>query len=266
MIKLNYKIYGEGEPLVIMHGLYGTLDNWVGIARELQNNFKVIIVDLRNHGKSPHSKVHNYEVMVDDLLNLMNDLEIYSANIMGHSMGGKVAMAFAAFNPERVKRLLIVDISPRTYLVEEGDLQFTEHVKIMDALASLDLSNLNSREDADSFLSKKIPFDRVRWFLLKNLYRNKDKSFGWKLNVSALRSNLENVLQGFENLSEEFKLLDCPVVFIKGGASNYIRDIDTELINSLFPNSKTVSINEASHWVHAEKPNEFLLVVKQFCM
>ncbi len=266
MMKLNYKLFGEGEAFIIMHGLYGTLDNWVGIARELQKYFKVILIDLRNHGKSPHVQEHNYEVMVDDLSNLMNDLEIYSANIMGHSMGGKVAMAFAAFNPERVNRLLVVDISPRSYIPSDGDLQFAEHVKIMNSLSSLHLSALKSREEADNLLKSEIPLDRVRWFLLKNLYRDKDKTFNWKLNIPILKANLENVLMGFENLKEEFKILDCPVLFIKGGKSNYIREIDLKLINSLFVNSNIANIEGASHWVHAEKPDEFLLAVKQFCM
>lgn len=265
-MKLNYKIYGEGEPLFIMHGLYGSLDNWVGIARELQVFFKVILVDLRNHGRSPHSEQHSYDAMADDLLALMNELQIYKANIMGHSMGGKVAIAFSLYNPERVSRLLVVDISFRQYSVSEGDLQFDEHVNILNALFKIELKKMNSREDVDDLLAKQISSERIRAFLLKNLYRTKEKEFKWKLNLPVLLSNLENVLEGFDDRKDELSSLIQPVLFIKGGNSLYIQQKDIDLMPSFFANYKIVTIDDASHWVHAEKPNEFLAAVKDFCL
>lgn len=261
---LNFKVFGEGEPLVILHGLYGASDNWVGIARELQSSFKVITVDLRNHGKSPHADEHNYELMSDDILNIFSKLEIYSANIIGHSMGGKVALAFAAFNPERVKRLVVVDISYRTYSEENNDLQFSEHVNIISALSDLPIDKLTKREDADVFLSERIKSVRVRSFLLKNLYRTSEKKFKWKLNLAVLKNNLRNVLQGFEEFEFELSLLDCPVLFIKGGNSMYLGKEDFEKIPTIFKRAEIKTIEGASHWVHAEKPKEFLQMVKEF--
>lgn len=265
-MKLNYKIFGEGEPLVIMHGLYGSLDNWVGIARELQSDFKVVLVDLRNHGRSPHDVNHNYELMADDILELFNDLQIYEASIMGHSMGGKVALAFSIFNPERVRRLVVVDISFRTYKVSEGDIQFAEHVNILDALLSVDLNGMKTRDEVDVFLAGTIQNDRVRTFLLKNLYRTSDKQFNWRLNLTVLRENLEKVLEGFEKYADEIKRLERPVLFIKGGNSPYISSNDEMLIVGSFPNARVEVIKDASHWVHAEKTNEFISMVRSFCV
>lgn len=265
-MKLNYKILGEGEPMVIMHGLYGSSDNWVGIARELQAYFKIVLVDLRNHGKSPHADDHNYNVMADDLMVLLNDLQIYSTILIGHSMGGKVALAFTAFNPERVRRLVVVDISYRTYTIDEGDMQFNEHRNILKSLSEIKLSEMNSREQVDEILSNNIPSSRVRAFLLKNLYRTREKQFKWKLNLPVLQLNIEKVLEGFESYKSEFQELNQPVLFIKGGASEYIQQKDVVSLPKYFRNAKVVTIPEASHWVHAEKPLEFLQVVKEFCI
>lgn len=266
MIKLNYRVFGEGEPLIILHGLYGSSDNWAGIARKLQNQFKVITVDLRNHGRSPHLNEHNYDVMSDDLLCLFKDLDIYSANLLGHSMGGKVALSFALFNPERVKRLIVVDISPRTYQIELGDSQFSEHEKILSAIKSINIAELRSRDEADELLSKYISNVRIRSFLLKNLYRNKEKEFKWRINIDVLVANLNEVLKGFEDSFIYFRNLDCPVLFIKGGISNYIQKKDVDMIKENFKRVEIKTINEASHWVHAENPDEFTTLVKEFCI
>lgn len=265
-MNLNYKILGEGEPLIIFHGLYGSLDNWIGIARELKTDFKVILVDLRNHGKSPHSNEHNYNVMADDLLELMNSLGIYSANLLGHSMGGKVVLSFALINPERVKRLIVVDIAPRTYKLELGDKQISEHSYILSALKSLNIDELTSRDQANEQLSKEIPNERIRAFLLKNLYRDSEKHFKWRLNIEILRKSLDEILEGFEDSFSEFKHLKSPVLFIKGGVSEYISNQDTEQIKNLFSNCTIEIIDQASHWVHAEKPAEFIQIVRKFCL
>jgi len=265
MVKLTYKVIGEGEPLIILHGLYGSSDNWAGIARELQGQFKVYTIDLRNHGRSPHNNEHNYEVMADDLLNLMNEKDIYSANLLGHSMGGKVVLSFALFNPERVKRLIVVDISPRTYQEKLGDKQINEHKQILTSIKSIDIEKLESREEADGLLAKNISNVRIRSFLLKNLYRNKDREFQWRLNIDVLLANLNHVLLGFENYFADFAALNSPILFIKGGASDYIQSQDIELINNTFKRATVKTILDASHWVHAEKPDEFIRLVKEFC-
>lgn len=265
-MNLNYRIFGEGEPFVILHGLYGSSDNWVGMARELQNYFRVIVVDLRNHGRSPHSKTLNYDVMADDVLELMNDLQIYSANIMGHSMGGKVALAFAALNPERIKRLVVVDVSVRSYSVADGDVHLAEHGAILRALLKINLSEVDSRNQVDEMLAESIPSERIRAFLLKNLYRDKDKEFRWRLNLNVIYDNIQEVLKGLEQFRLDFQKLTQPVLFIKGGDSLYIQEKDYKLFENYFMNSKVEIIKDASHWVHAEKPKEFLDVVKNFCL
>jgi len=266
MVKLNFKKLGAGEPLIIMHGLYGASDNWVSIARELMTDFAIYLIDLRNHGGSPHLPEHNYQVMTDDLFEFMNDNEIYSANILGHSMGGKVAMFFTALHPEKVKRLIVVDISPRSYAFEKGDIQVTEHLEILGALAAINLSETESRDAAEQILSKTIKSERIRQFLLKNLKRNKDGSFQWKINIDALRYNLSSIIVGLESEKDELKLFLNPTLFIKGGLSDYIKLEDERMINDFFTNVKITTIANASHWVHADKPDEFMGILRQFIL
>lgn len=264
MAKLNFRKFGEGEPLIIMHGLYGSSDNWVSIARELMHDFSVYVIDLRNHGSSPHLPEHNYQAMTDDLVEFMNDNQIYSSVILGHSMGGKVAMFFTAIHPERVKKLVVVDISPRSYEFEKGDRQITDHKHILEAMASIDISKMASREQADEILAKTISSDRIRHFLLKNLRRNRDKSFQWKINVDVLNQNLPAVLVGIEDEKDELSSFLNPALFIKGGNSDYIQVQDEEMIKDYFYNVQIKTIPDASHWVHAEKTTEFLRIIKEF--
>jgi len=266
MAKLNFKRLGEGEPLIIMHGLYGSSDNWMGIGRELMDNFSVYIIDLRNHGTSPQLPDHNYKVMTDDLVEFMNDNEIYSSIIIGHSMGGKVAMFFTAMYPERVKKLVVVDISPRSYDLEKGDNQITDHKKILNGLASIDLANIENRKQVDDVLSLTIKSPRIRQFLLKNLKRNKDRSYHWKINIDVLMQNLPSVLVGLEDEKEELNLYTNPALFIKGGNSDYINTDDKKMIKEYFLKSEIVTINNTNHWVHAENPDEFIKIVKEFTL
>ncbi|PKP11602.1 MAG: alpha/beta hydrolase [Bacteroidetes bacterium HGW-Bacteroidetes-4] len=266
MAKLSFKKFGAGEPLIILHGLYGSSDNWVSVARELMDFFSVYVLDLRNHGDSPHLPEHNYQVMTDDLVEFMNEQQIYSANILGHSMGGKVAMMFTALNPERVKNLVVVDISPRSYSSDSGDSQIADHQTIMNALFSVDLQKLKSRSEADSLLAKQINSKRIRQFLLKNLHRNKDKSFSWKINLDVLYQSLPQVLIGLEDEASGLEDFRYATLFIKGGQSDYIRDKDETLIRQMFRNVKIETIPSASHWVHAEEPDVFLALVKNFLL
>jgi pimeloyl-ACP methyl ester carboxylesterase len=264
MAKLNFKRFGEGEPLIILHGLYGSSDNWVSVARELMTHFSVYVLDLRNHGASPHLPEHNYEVMTDDLLEFMNDTGMYSAIFLGHSMGGKLAMYFTATYPERIKKLIVVDISPRSYEFKKGDTQTSEHLEILGALASVNLQLITSRDEANQMLSTKIHSDRIRQFLLKNLKRNKDSSFQWKININALQKNLSSILVGLEQEKDNLKLFENAVLFIKGADSNYIKQNDERLINELFTMVKIETIENSGHWVHAEQPELFISIVKQF--
>ena len=252
--------------MIIMHGLYGSSDNWVSIARELMTDFHIYLLDLRNHGASPHLPEHNYMVMADDLLEFMNNQQIYSSIIIGHSMGGKVAMSFTAVQPERVKRLIVVDISPRTYSLQAGDHQAKEHQTILETISSINLSGIKKREEVDQLLLSRIPQERTRQFILKNLVRTKENYFRWKLNVDVLQQSIPQVLAGLENEKEDLNEYRNPVLFVKGELSPYIGENDIELINELFPQNQMMTIANASHWVHAEQPDELIRVIKRFCM
>lgn len=249
---LSYKEMGEGKPLVILHGLFGSSDNWITVGRELSKNYRVYLVDMRNHGDSPHSDTHSYESMAEDLLSFLDEKNLERPLIIGHSMGGKAAMNFAVNHPDRFEKLVIVDIAPKAYPVH--------HRAILDGLMGIELDTLESRKEADQKLAKSIPEKPVRQFLLKNLMRDKEGRYNWKLNLKALDANLETIGAGME----EHYTTDKPVLFIRGEKSNYIQDNDSITIVALFPNSSIETIKGAGHWVHAEKPEEFVETVTSF--
>jgi len=250
-MQLNYKKLGEGEPLVILHGLFGMLDNWFTLGKKFAEDFTVYLIDLRNHGQSPHSDDWNYKTMSDDLLEFFDEHNIEKANIIGHSMGGKTAMCFAGEHPERVKKLVVVDIAPRFYPIH--------HDTILSALLSIDLENLKSRNEADELLSRYISDFGTKQFLLKNLARkeNDNTKFEWKFNLPVIAENIHEV--GVETITGSI----APTLFIRGDKSDYINQVDEQEIKKLYPNSEIVSIN-SGHWVHAEKPEEFYNSVLNF--
>ncbi|MEZ4721570.1 MAG: alpha/beta fold hydrolase [Flavobacteriales bacterium] len=248
---LNYKSFGEGEPLIILHGFLGMLDNWQAQAKMLENNYRVIIVDQRNHGHSPHSHEHNYEVMVEDLVELLDFLKIERVHLLGHSMGGKVAMKFAQHHPDQVHKLIVADIAPRYYPIH--------HDKIFAALNAVPLASLEKRTDAEPYLAEHIPEPGVRQFLMKSLYHPDLASFDWRFNIKALQQNLENVGEATDEL--EF---DGETLFVRGGNSNYISDSDWVDIKVIFPNALLATIEGAGHWLHAEKPHEFSAIICEF--
>lgn len=243
-MKLNYKKLGDGEPLVILHGLFGMLHNWFTLGKRFAEDFTVYLIDLPNHGQSPHSNDWNYNVMSNDLLEFFEARHIEKANIIGHSMGGKVGMCFAGEHPERVKKLVVVDIAPRFYPVH--------HDTILEALLSVDLENLKSRNEADAMLSKYISDFGTKQFLLKNLARKESDNtkFEWKFNLPVIAKNIREV--GAETTEGS----TAPILFIRGKKSDYISSEDEAEIQKLYPNSEIVSI-DSGHWVHAEKPEEF---------
>lgn len=266
-IKMFHRIYGEGEPLIILHGLYGSSDNWVTVARNLEKDFKVYLPDLRNHGQSSHTEEHNYSLMCDDLLAFMNREHIYNANIIGHSMGGKVAMAFTAYNPERVKRLIIADISPRTYNYSEYENEeITGHIKILNTLSSIDLNEIKERNDVERILLKELQSKHLASFLLKNLQRTNSKTFSWKININVLRESLPMVMMGLENEEMQLNFYNGPVLFIKGGNSRYIQENDEIIIKSYFKKASIITIEGASHWIHADKPDQFISTIRDFLL
>ena len=266
-MELFFRKYGQGPTLIIVHGLYGASDNWVKIGKMLSNHFEVYIIDQRNHGRSPHHAVHNYEEMRNDLYDFMDVHNIKKALLLGHSMGGKTVMFFAHKYPERVNGLIVVDIAPKSYAMVNASFKKTvDHDTILSALLSVDFDLVKTRNDVDNFLSPTISSSRIRQFLMKNLHRNKDKTLKWSLNLNALRSNLEEILDGMNE--KEFEkgnsITGFPVLFIRGANSNYILDSDIGLINKIFPYAEIVSIKDSGHWLHAEQPDLLFHSVEDF--
>jgi len=250
---LNFKKLGEGtQPLIILHGLFGSSDNWLTIAKKLADDYEIFILDQRNHGDSPHNEVHTYEAMAEDLATFIEAHHIKNPYIIGHSMGGKTAMHFAVSHPDLFDKLIIVDIAPRAYPVH--------HDQILDGLKSIDLTTVKTRTDADNQLTHYVPELGVRQFLLKNLSRDADKKYSWKINLSVLDKSIELISKGLDEKLNAEKA----VLFIGGKNSDYISEDDYSTIDRFFPNAQIEMVAGAGHWIHAEKPAEFLGLVTNF--
>jgi esterase len=231
-MRLNYECYGEGPPLIILHGLFGSLDNWRTLSRKFGRYYRVFAVDLRNHGSSPHSDDFSYPLMAQDLNSFMDGLSLSSACLLGHSMGGKVAMEFAVSNPNRVEKLVVVDIAPKEYM--------PQHDKIA--------------------LRKAIPDHSVRQFLLKNLVRNDAGVFAWRINLEGIARNYGEIIKSLH----QNNCFGKPALFLKGENSNYIQQEDLPLITRFFPQARLVTVPNAGHWVQADAPAQFLTIVLSF--
>jgi esterase len=263
-MKLFYRKMGAGRPVVIIHGLYGSSDNWLSIGRELSEDFEVYLVDQRNHGKSPHAAEHNYEVLRDDMLGFMNDAGLEKAILAGHSMGGKTAMCFARNYPDRVSSLIVIDIAPKSYKDLARSKKFS-HYSIMKAMKNIDFPSASSRRDIESMLAESIPQERIRRFLMKNIGQGKDRKYFWKLNVDVLLSELNNIMDGEnETCFAGTPVMELPVLFIRGENSSYILDEDMDQIRKIFPSAMLETIPGAGHWLHAEQPGAFIKVVSDF--
>jgi esterase len=250
MILFN-RIYGEGSPLVILHGLFGQSDNWTTLARAWSNHYQVIAIDQRNHGQSPHEDAFSYELMAEDLAETLDALNIASVNLLGHSMGGKTAMFFAQQHPQRISKLIVADIAPRAYAPHHGE--------IIAALKALPLNELNDRNSADAELAKGIPEFGTRQFLLKNLYRNDAGTFSWRFNLDAISTQISEVGKALPD-----KQVHLPTIFVRGSKSNYITDEDQAAITQQFSNATFATIPNAGHWLHAEQPEAFSRLVLAF--
>lgn len=251
-MKLHFRSIGSGKPLIILHGVFGSSDNWQTLGKVFAEDHQVFLVDLRNHGNSPHHDHFDYNVMRDDVIELMDDQSIQQAVVLGHSMGGKVAMNIASTYPDRVEKLIVVDIAPKVYP--------PHHQKIFEGFHSVDLKNLQSRSDADKQMSEVISNFGIRQFILKNLHRESDGTFSWKLNLNAIENAANNI--GDSSITESS--YEGPTLFIAGGASDYILQEDYSQIQTLFINSSVHTIENAGHWVHAEKPQELASMVITF--
>lgn len=257
------RTYGSGPKLVILHGLYGSSDNWITIARRLEAHFTVLLPDLRNHGASPHAPTHTYADMVDDLAQFFEETDTDNAFLMGHSMGGKVAMRFAAEYPEKVNRLLVVDIAPKNYLAEGSYDHIRQHRQILELLGHPDLSQFQSRKELDEFFSRRIPEESVRFFLLKNIHRTSHGGFAWKINAPVLREAFPSMVSEVDQawFEERRPITAYPVTFVRGLNSDYVQDTDWKDIRKIYPEAELIDVANAGHWLHAEQPEKLLAAI-----
>ena len=256
-VDLNFSQTGQGEDLIILHGLFGSSSNWRSVARALSLNHTVYTLDARNHGDSPWSESMQYNNMADDLANFISRHNLKSAHVLGHSMGGKTAMTFALNYPELVKKLIIADISPQSYT--HGN----EHHRFIDAMLALDLEGLTGgRKQAQLELTRtlKEPGPVIQ-FLLQNL-NFKNERYQWRINLPVLRDSLKHIMGNIDvsntNQSEVKSL------FVYGKTSNYVTQEHQPQIKRLFPNASFIGIDNAGHWLHAEQPQKFIEAVNGF--
>ncbi|MBB44213.1 MAG: alpha/beta hydrolase [Rhodospirillaceae bacterium] len=253
-MELAYKRYGSGSPILILHGLLGSGRNWTSMAKRFAaDGWEAITVDLRNHGESPHSNAINYSLMANDVAELIRLLKIECPIVIGHSMGGKVAMALSLTKLEVIKALIVVDIAPKKY--------FHSNLSLITAMMEVDLDEISTRVEADKILSKKINNGDMRAFLLQNLiFENGVAS--WRVNLASIESNMEHLMD-FPYRKNEF-LYAGPVLFVGGGVSEYMRSMKLDIILDLFPIAEVKMIKNTGHWVHSEKPTLFYTIVSQF--
>jgi len=265
-MELFYRNFGEGPPLIIVHGLFGASDNWLTIGKALASDFDVYLIDQRNHGQSPHSEIHNYPAMRDDLIRFMDKHDLPKAVLVGHSMGGKTIMFLAEAYPERVDSLIIIDIAPATCHPDDQSSQARTHIEIVNGMLSVDFSRVKRREDVNEQLARVIHSQKIRSFLMKNVARNGGGNYYWKLNTAVLAKELTSVFEGMDlsKYSPGTGITGFPVLFIRGEKSDYITDDCIPDIRLLFPMAEIVTIPGAGHWLHAEQPDLLVKTIRYF--
>jgi pimeloyl-ACP methyl ester carboxylesterase len=252
-MELNHKKYGDGlETFIIIHGFLGSLDNWHTLATEFSKDFTVYTVDMRNHGKSPHTESHNIKLMVNDLAEFMEQQNIASANILGHSMGGKVAMQFAFDYTDKVEKLIVADIAPRQY--KRG------HDSVLEALHAVDFTKVTKRKDVEDIMMHLVPDFGTRQFLLKNLTTAANGGYNWRVNLNVLDRDYEEIIKPIEYDGVFLK----PALFLRGELSTYIKPSDELEIQEHFIYAQIETISGVGHWLHAENPKEFYEKVIRF--
>lgn len=252
-LALHYEVFRAGVPLVILPGLFGSTGNWRPMARRLAVKYRVLVVDLRNHGRSPHADSMRYEEMAEDVLMLLDKQGMARVALLGHSMGGKVAMTFALAYPNRVGALLVADVAPVRYGHDRD--------RLLAALLTLPVATLRDRSEADAALATHIEDERLRQFLLQNLKREGD-GFRWRVNLGAIAANMDSLV-GFPAF-DACVTYPGPTCFLAGGLSRYVRPEHWASVLLSFPNAKLVTLPEAGHWLHAEAPEDFLAAVLEF--
>jgi esterase len=249
---LYFRQAGEGEPLLLIHGLFGSLENLGALARPLAETFKVYSLDLPNHGRSPHVNSMNLKSMTDDLLAWLDEQKLQQVHLLGHSLGGKVAMELALRHPQRVKSLIVLDIAPVDYP--------PHHNQVFAGMLALDSTQLQSRSDADRQLQSHVPETAVRSFLLKNLVREPGGGFSWRMNLSVIHRDYQQLIAG----NRSNAVFDGNTLFIKGGNSDYLQTKYRSEILERFPRAAIKIVPGTGHWLHAEKPELVARLVKRF--
>jgi pimeloyl-ACP methyl ester carboxylesterase len=253
-IELNYKVIGEGFPIIILHGLFGMLDNWQTIGKKIADaGYMVYLIDQRDHGKSPFTTEFNYKILAEDLYQFMEENWLYKAHLIGHSMGGKAVMQFAFDHEEMIEKLVVVDVCNKKY---KGG-----HELIFKAIKEIDVHITENRDIIYQHLKSYDLDEGTVQFLLKNLQRKKERGYEWKMNVDLLEQNYEYILG---SVGQSDQICNVDTLFIRGGESNYIKKDDYTNIKLQFPSSYIDTIEEAGHWVHADKPTELLNLVLNF--
>lgn len=251
-MELHFRTLGEGPPLIVLHGLLGSLHNWLPLARQFAARFQVFAVDQRNHGLSPHSPEFGYDHMARDLHEFMQAQGLTRAHVLGHSMGGKTAMQFALLYPDQVGKLVVVDISPRAHAPRNSGT--------LEALLALDLGRFRHRTELDAALARAVPDTELRQFLLTNVARGPAGTLRWKANLTAIWENRRLLGAALESGQPCTK----PALFIRSGKSDYVTDADLDLIRQMFPQAVLQTIVEAGHWVHVDAPAKFVRMVLDF--
>ncbi len=250
---LHYSQSGSGEPLVILHGLFGSNKNWQSLARQFAETFTVYNVDLRNHGLSFHDEAMSYSVMANDVSQLLQILGLQSCSLIGHSMGGKVAMTLAASHPELITKMIVADIAPVAYS--------RSYDNIIDPILAISLTDVTGRGEVDRELATSITDPMLRGFLLQNLSREGD-NWRWRVNWSAIKQNMAGLFD-FPLTSSDWQI-DIPTLFIRGENSDYVNAESVVTIENHFSNAKVETLAKAGHWLHADQPLAFLQRVRAF--
>lgn len=252
-MKLFHRILGEGQPLLILHGLFGHSDNWQTHAKKLAEYYQVILIDQRNHGHSEWSDAFSYDLLAEDLHELVEEFGLHKIILLGHSMGGKTVMRYAQQHPETIDKLIVVDMGVKAYP--------PHHTDILAGLNKVDLNVVKTRGEVEQILLPYIPVDGTRQFLLKNLYWKEKGQLAWRMNIPVLEREMPAILAAIPS-----DRVNAPTLFIRGEQSNYILDEDIEELEDQFPDSTVVTVANAGHWVHAEAPEAFVNTVLEFCL
>jgi len=249
---LHSNSLGSGEPLLIIHGFLGMGDNWKTLARRFSETYEVHLIDQRNHGRSFHTAIFDYEVMVEDLLNYINHYQLEKVIILGHSMGGKAAMLFAVSHPEKVSKIILADIGPKFYP--------RHHDLILEGLSAVDFSKQKSRKAIEEVLAKYISEVGIRQFLLKNVYWKTKEELAFRFNLTSLLDNLDEIGVALPSQT----IFEGEALFLKGENSGYITPEDEDLITAHFPKAVILTVKNSGHWLHAENPDDFYDYVVSF--